>query len=111
MTKINKESWTGQLVTAYEKILEPTYESETLDKANEAICKALQTIEKLVREKRIPDPDEYQELYRKSTNSKLTEAEREDARKLMYFRLKKYAKDHGTIAPTAHRALIGAAEQ
>lgn len=48
-TKIRKESWMGQLIIAYGKVLSPNYESSTLDKANIIICEALAKIEKLVK--------------------------------------------------------------
>jgi hypothetical protein len=52
-TIVRAESWMGQLVRAYEKILSPNYENSTLDKANDIVCKALQGIEELVKTKNI----------------------------------------------------------
>lgn len=48
-TKIREESWMGQLIKTYEKILSPKFETATLDKANKTICKALAELEQLIK--------------------------------------------------------------
>lgn len=96
----------GKLIRAYEKILVPTYEVKTLDKANDVICTALQKLEKLVREERIPDPEEYQELHRKSKDQNAKPTEQKEALRLMDIRRAKYAKDCGTTMLKAHRELM-----
>lgn len=48
-TKIRKESWMGQLITAYEKILSPNFESSVLDEANVVVCETLGKLEQLIK--------------------------------------------------------------
>jgi len=52
-TKIRSESWMGQLIRAYEKILKPDYEASTLDKANEIICEALSKLGNLIKTEKL----------------------------------------------------------
>lgn len=50
---LDTDRWIGQLNEAYHQVVtDPAYGSRVLDEANEAICTALQIVEKLVKEER-----------------------------------------------------------